>query len=99
MSLAFNTLVPNAPFLYPLKTENRTVFWCFQEVEKACIGNEWVNPFHTTVAILYPPKTKKQRFRGVLRGYYEKPVAWDELNNKVFYGINRSTFVSSYSVI
>ena len=30
--------VPNAPFLYPLKT-----FWCFQGVEKGCIGNEWVN--------------------------------------------------------
>ena len=38
-----NPFVPNAPFLYPLKTsENLTVFWCFQEVEKGCIGNEWV---------------------------------------------------------
>ena len=26
-----------------LKTsENRKVFWCFQGVEKGCIGNEWV---------------------------------------------------------
>ena len=39
-----NAFVPNAPFLYPLKTsENRTVFWYFQGVEKGCIGNEWVN--------------------------------------------------------
>ena len=31
------------PFvLYPLKTENRKVFWCSQWVEKSCIGNEWV---------------------------------------------------------
>ena len=30
-----NPFVPNAPFLYPLKT--------FQGVEKGCIGNEWVN--------------------------------------------------------
>ena len=38
-----NPLVPNAPFLYPVKTsENRTAFWCFQGVEKRCIGNEWV---------------------------------------------------------
>ena len=38
-----NTFVPNAPFLYPLKTsENLTVFWCFQGVEKECIGNKWV---------------------------------------------------------
>ena len=40
---AFNPFVPNAPFLYPLKTtENRKVFWYFQGVEKGCIGNEWV---------------------------------------------------------
>ena len=39
-----NLFVPNAPFLYPLKTsENCKVFWCFQGVEKRCIGNEWVN--------------------------------------------------------
>ena len=41
---AFNPFVPNAPFLYPLKTsENRKVFLCFQGVEKGCIGNKWVN--------------------------------------------------------
>ena len=35
--------VPNALFLYPLKTlENLTVFWCFQGVEKECIGNDLV---------------------------------------------------------
>ena len=39
-----NPFLPNTPFLYPLKTsENRMVFWCFQGVEKRCIGNEWVN--------------------------------------------------------
>ena len=38
-----NPLVPNAPFLYPLKTsENLSVFWCFQGVKKGCIGKEWV---------------------------------------------------------
>ena len=47
----FNPFIPNAPFLYPLKTsKNREVFWCFQGVEKGYIGNEWVNfhhyPFH-----------------------------------------------------
>ena len=31
------------PSVYPLKTlENLTVFWCFQGVDKGCIGNEWV---------------------------------------------------------
>ena len=39
-----NPFVPNAPFVYPLKTsENHKVFWCFHGVEKRCIGNEWVN--------------------------------------------------------
>ena len=34
--------VPNAPFFYLLKiSENLTVFWCFQGVEKGCIENEW----------------------------------------------------------
>ena len=36
-----NPIFPNAPFIYPLKTsENLTVLWCFQGVEKECIGNE-----------------------------------------------------------
>ena len=31
-------------FLYSLKTsENLKVFWCFQKVEKGCIGNKWFN--------------------------------------------------------
>ena len=39
----FNPFVPNVPFLYPLKTlENLTAFWCFQGVEKGCIGNKLV---------------------------------------------------------
>ena len=34
---------PMHPFSTPLKTsENHKVFWCFQGVEKGCIGNEWV---------------------------------------------------------
>ena len=46
-SSQINPFVPNAPFLYPLKTsENLRVFWCFdvfRVLEKGCIGNEWVN--------------------------------------------------------
>ena len=35
--------VPNAPFLYSLKTsENRKDSWSLQGVEKVCVGNEWV---------------------------------------------------------
>ena len=33
---SINPFVPNALFLYPLKTS-------FQRVEKGCIGNKWVN--------------------------------------------------------
>ena len=38
--------VPNVSFLYILKTsQNRKVFWCFQGVEKECIGIKWVTRF------------------------------------------------------
>ena len=41
---SLNPFVPNAPFLYPLKTsENLMVFLCFHGVENRCIGNVWVN--------------------------------------------------------
>ena len=50
----FNAFVPNAPFLYPLKiSENLTVFWCFQGVEKEWIGNEWVKLFSHTWIYVY----------------------------------------------
>ena len=40
----FNQLIPNAPFLYPLKTsENGKIYWYFQGVEKGNIRNKWVN--------------------------------------------------------
>ena len=41
--LFFNPFVPNALFLYPLKTsESRKVFWCFQGVSKEISGMKWV---------------------------------------------------------
>ena len=41
--LSVNPFVPNASFLYALKTlETLTVFSCFRGVEKGCIGSEWV---------------------------------------------------------
>ena len=47
-----NPFVPNAPFLYPLKTEIRKVFWCFHGVEKGCIGNEWVKFWKSDMSII-----------------------------------------------
>ena len=39
IQISINPFVPNAPFLYPLKTsESLTVLWCFQGVEK---GLHW----------------------------------------------------------
>ena len=39
----FKSFVPNAPFLNPPKIlKNLLVFWCFQGVEKKCIGNKWL---------------------------------------------------------
>ena len=38
-----NPFVPNATFLYPLKTEILAVFWYFHGVEKGHIGNKCVN--------------------------------------------------------
>ena len=39
-----NPFVLNAPFLYSLRTsKNLKVFWCFQGIEKGCIGKRWVN--------------------------------------------------------
>ena len=39
----FNQLVPNAPFLYLLKTsENCKILWYFQGVEKGWIWRKWV---------------------------------------------------------
>ena len=47
-----NPFVSSAPFLYPLKTsEKRKVVWCFQEVEKGCIRDKWVNSFMTELPI------------------------------------------------
>ena len=49
----YKAFVPNAPFLYPLKTsENLTVFWCFQGIEKGYVGNEWVNNVFSRMIIL-----------------------------------------------
>ena len=47
--------VPNAPFLYPLKTsENLKVFCSFQGVGKGYIGNEWVKSFQVNIPFLSP---------------------------------------------
>ena len=52
--MLFNSFISNAPFLYPLKTsENLTIFWCFQRVEKGCIWNEQVKEKETLFKLLF----------------------------------------------
>ena len=58
-NVLLNLFLPNAPFLYPLKTsENFTVFLYFQGVEKECIGKNgekkfgWGFMFHTVIILL-----------------------------------------------
>ena len=47
-----SSFVPNAPFLCPLRTsENRKFFWCFQKLEKRCIGNKWVKETERIVSL------------------------------------------------
>ena len=58
-----NPYFPNAPFLYPLKTsENRKVFWCFQGVEKGCIGKIWVKVALVKVFIVPYGRNLKWKF-------------------------------------
>ena len=65
-----NVFFPKSPFLSPLKTENLAVFWCFQGVEKGCIGNEWVNPFLANAPIIYLSKTSKSLWSSdIFRGF------------------------------
>ena len=57
LKLLLKQFVPNALFLYPLKTsENLTIFWCFPGVEKRCIGNKWVNEMRNLWKNIKSPK-------------------------------------------
>ena len=50
LTIHISSFVPNATFLYPLKTsENLTTFGSFQDVEKDFIGNKWVKKRNVTL--------------------------------------------------
>ena len=54
MFLDVSRLFSNAPFLYPMKTENREVFWCYQGLEKEYNGNMITDNYsHFVVATSY----------------------------------------------
>ena len=80
--VTFNPFVPNAYFLYPLKTSD---FLMFSGGRERDIGNELVNkflavksinPFHKTDLFLYFLKTSEnKRFCDICWGYGKIPVA------------------------
>ena len=39
----FNSFLPNTPFLCPLKTSENLQVFCFQGLEKGCIGTNGLN--------------------------------------------------------
>ena len=82
-----NLFVPNAPFLYPLKTsKNFTVFWCFQGLEKGCIGNEWVKrKFSYISKITFC--NKPMHVTEVLKGFLEcrNPLTLQKRPPEMFY--------------
>ena len=56
---SINQFAPNAPFSYPLKaSENHAVFWCFQELEKGCIGSKWVKMHGVPSWVRIPSKNE-----------------------------------------
>ena len=59
----FNPFVPNAPFLYPLKTSgNRKVLRCFQGVEKGYTGNKWANLLNCERSFTYVHNSSHSTF-------------------------------------
>ena len=51
-----NPFVVNAQFLYPLETsENLTIFWYIQGVEKGSIGNNRIKLLRTNLPIIQKP--------------------------------------------
>ena len=82
-SKRFNPFFPNAPFLYPLKTlENRKFFWCFQGVEKCCIGNKW----KLKASNFIKKETPTQKFSGeyceIFKNTYFEEYLWTDASSK-----------------
>ena len=64
LALGINPLVPNAPVFHPLKTlENLRV-----EVERGCIGNEWVEKFRMRQVFKSPKKYYIMNNENILHG-------------------------------
>ena len=73
-NILLNPFVPNAPFLYSLKTsENITVFRCFLGVEKERIDDKCVNMIKLRICnmfILTGPESGKKKFREPIKNIF-----------------------------
>ena len=80
----FNPFVPNVPFPYPLKTsENLTVFWRFQGVEKGGTGNKWVKYSDGSLTmeyIIYKNKIDRVDKKKMLQDFWINLVPLDLLD-------------------
>ena len=84
-NIFLNPFIPNAPFLYSLKTsENLRVCWCFEGVEKGCIGNEWVKETKSGNSSCGSPYPLRQEF---LIYFWNKTfhLGMEECTRKLFY--------------
>ena len=68
-----NPFVPNAPFLYSLKTsEKRKVFWCFERVEKGCIGSKWVKVIFWVVVTIIFKALEELKFTTIFKRWHSQ---------------------------
>ena len=90
-----NPFVPNAPFLYPLKSsENLTIFWCVQGYRKGALGTNRLTDFWPIFHFYF--LWKRQRVRGSLSfpgGYKNGKMAYMDVLNvfEVNYKDTRTT--------
>ena len=78
--------------LFPM---HRKVFWCFQGIEKGCIGNEWVINFVIFLAHFFPLITfytpwKHQKTRDI--------SIWDHWNT-VYMHIYAKTYTQFFLIV
>ena len=67
-----NPFVLHVPFLYSLKiSESLTVLWCFQRVEKGCIGNKWVTVLLKLVALSF----LSENWHSAVSTVFKRPIS------------------------
>ena len=95
-------LFPMYLFVYTMKTsKNITVFWCFQGVEKECIGNKWVNNCdsgHTRLKRQFDKNRKKNVCQSVPKRCREQEIEQEIGDDLSVYALNICTSLQSLLV-